>query len=172
MSARNSLISAFSGTGIIFLLLFIGLSCNSGTDKQAKDQNLPAEAGTYGAKISGDKAITGEQLMAMLKDKDSVWVTMTSKIVANCQKSGCWMDLDIGNGKAIKVTFKDYAFVIPTDSKGKTATVEGYARKEYISVELRKHYAEDAGKPKDEIDAITEPETTFMFDAVGVIIKD
>jgi hypothetical protein len=162
----------FSVTLIILLISGLLISCNSPVGQKQKAKTSAEEPGRFGEKIAGENAISGEQLMEMLKDKDSVWVTMTSKIISNCQKSGCWMDLDIGNGQVIKVTFKDYAFFIPLDSKGKTATVEGFARKEYVSVELRKHYAEDAGKSQEEIDAITEPETTFMFDAAGVIIKD
>jgi hypothetical protein len=73
---------------------------------------------------------------------------------------------------AIKVTFKDYAFFIPLDSKGKTATIEGYAKKELIPVDLLKHYAEDENKSQEEIDAITEPELTYTFEAAGVIIED
>lgn len=161
-----------AGIMLFFVLSGFLFSCNSPGGQKQKAETDSEEPGRFGAKIAGENAITGEQLMATLKDKDSVWVTMTAKIVSNCQKAGCWMDLDVGNGQVMKVTFKDYAFVIPIDSKGKTATVEGFARKEFISVELRKHYAEDDGRSQSEIDAITEPETTFMFDAIGVIIKD
>jgi len=33
-----------------------------------------------------------------------------------------------------------------------------------------RHYAEDAGKSKEEIEKITEPETNLMFLADGVLI--
>lgn len=165
-------LSRLMQTILILTGIMIIVSCNSSRDHHQKSAETSEDAGYFGEKISVENAISGEQLMAMLQEKDSVWVTMTSKIISNCQKSGCWMDLDVGNDQVMKVTFKDYAFVIPIDSKGKTATVEGYARKEFVSVELRKHYAEDDGKSQEEIDAITEPETTFMFDAIGVIIKD
>jgi hypothetical protein len=82
------------------------------------------------------------------------------------------MDLDLGSDKVMKVFFKDYEFFIPLDSKGKTATIEGYGSREFVDVEMLKHYAEDDGKSQEEIDAITEPETIYMFDAIGVIIED
>ena len=82
------------------------------------------------------------------------------------------MDLDLGNDEVIKVSFKDYAFVIPIDSQGKTATVEGFAKKELISVELLQHYAEDAGKTPEEIAAITEEEYIYTFEAKGVVIEE
>ena len=156
--------------GLISILVLF--SCNPSGNKQTGTEQQAAQQGYYGEKISGDKAISGSQLLALMQDKDSVWVTMKSKIVSNCQKSGCWMDLDMGNDEVVKVSFKDYAFVIPIESQGKTATVEGFAKKELISVELLQHYAEDAGKTPEEIAAITEEEYIYTFEAKGVIIEE
>jgi hypothetical protein len=156
--------------GLIAILAL--LSCNSTGNKQSGTEQPVSEQGYYGEKISTENAITGSQLLAMMQDKDSVWVTMKSKIVANCQKSGCWMDLDVGNDEVIKVSFKDYAFVIPTDSQGKTATIEGFAKKELISAELLKHYAEDEGKTREEIDAINQDKYIYTFEAKGVILEE
>jgi hypothetical protein len=151
--------------------LAVLIACNSGVKNQADEQQeVVAEEGVYGEKIDTGNVISGSELLAMLEDKDSVWVTMRATIVSNCQVSGCWMDLDLGTDEVVKVTFKDYAFVIPIDSKGKTATVEGYAARTIVPVDLLKHYAEDEGKSQEEIDAITVPDTSFMFEAVGVII--
>ena len=153
-------------TGLLF-------ACNSGTVKQQQaTETNREESGIYGEHISGDNPISGEKLITLLGGQDSVWVTMESKIVSNCQKSGCWMDLDVGNEEVVKVTFKDYAFFIPLDSEGKKATVEGFAKKELISVDMLKHYAEDEGKSQDEIVAITEPEFAYTFEAIGVIIEE
>jgi hypothetical protein len=159
----------------IFLILIIAAfsACNSPvnqTDKTGEPEQK--QEGFYGAKITDTNPISGAKLVSLLAENDSVWVTMKSTIVSNCQASGCWMDLDLGNDVAIKVTFKDYAFFIPLDSKGKTATIEGYAKKELIPVDLLKHYAEDENKSQEEIDAITEPELTYTFEAAGVIIED
>ena len=40
------------------------------------------------------------------------------------------------------------------------------------SVEELKHYAEDAKKSQDEIDAITEPKTEIRFMASGMVVVD
>jgi hypothetical protein len=154
---------------IILLLLF---GCQGIQESKVTTDSDSIAHGYYGEKITSDKSISGKELSAFLAEKDSVWVTLKSKIVSNCQKTGCWMDLDLGNEELIKVTFKDYAFFIPTDSKGKTATVEGVAKKELIAVDLLKHYAEDEGKSQEEIDAITEPEWIYTFEASGVIIEE
>jgi len=66
------------------------------------------------------------------------------------------------------VRFKDYGFFVPKDISGKDVIVEGKAYSTEVSVEELRHYAEDAGKSKEEIMAITEPEQTYAFLATGV----
>ncbi len=159
---------------IIYLLIPVVFlfSCAPSGTKPAEEKQTSSEQNIYGDKINLENTISGEQLYTMMQEKDSAWVTLKSKIVSNCQKSGCWMDLDMGNNQVIKVSFKDYAFVIPIESQGKTAMVEGFAKKELISVELLKHYAEDEGKTTEEIAAITEDEYIYTFEAKGVIIEE
>ncbi len=154
-------------TGVLFACNSVTVKQQQATEATEKDKN-----GYFGEQISVENLVSGEKVIAMLGEQDSVWVSMKSKIVINCQNSGCWMDLDVGNEDVIKVTFKDYAFFVPLDSKGKTATVEGFAKKEMIPVEMLKHYAEDEGKSQEEIDAITESEFAYTFEAIGVIIEE
>ncbi len=161
---------------LLTLVLFgLMISCSNTTNQQQQitaDEATAQKEGVYGQEISGENPVTGDEMIAMLQDRDSVYVTMKSQIISNCQKSGCWMDLDLGNDEVVKVTFKDYAFVIPLDSKGKTATIEGVAKREIIPVDLLKHYAEDEGQSEEEIAAITEDKIAYTFEAVGVIIED
>ena len=66
-----------------------------------------------------------------------------------------------------------FGFFVPTSGvDGKTAIVEGELFLDTISVEMLKHYAEDAGKSADEIALITEPSYDVNFIADGVIIKN
>ena len=48
---------------------------------------------------------------------------------------------------------------------------EGKAFVKETSVEELKHYAEDAGKSKEEIAKITEPKLEMSFEASGVLMK-
>lgn len=162
---------------IAIFITALFFACNSGTINEKQTSEVTEESGKdkngyFGEQISVKNLISGEKLVAMLGEQDSVWVSMQSKIVTNCQNSGCWMDLDVGNDEVIKVTFKDYAFFVPLDSEGKTAIVEGFAKKELIPVDMLKHYAEDDGKSQEEIDAITEPQMAYTFEAIGVIIEE
>jgi hypothetical protein len=124
----------------------------------------------FGDKINPDGALSVSEFKSKMKAADSLNVKFTGVINEACQKKGCWMNVDLGNGESMMVRFKDYGFFVPKDCNGKTAIMEGVAFKETVSVEMLQHYAEDAGKSKDEIAKITQPETKISFEANGVII--
>jgi hypothetical protein len=71
----------------------------------------------------------------------------------------------------MRVTFKDYGFFVPKDSKGKEVVIEGIAMRKVTPVDELRHYAEDAGKSPEEVAAITEPVQELAFEAVGVLLK-
>jgi len=124
----------------------------------------------FGDKISPDGAISGADFARRIEGKDSLEIKMRVLINEACQKKGCWMNVDLGNGQVMMVRFKDYGFFVPKDCNGSNAIMEGIAFRETLSVEMLRHYAEDAGKSQEEIMAITKPETKLSFEANGVII--
>ena len=137
-------------------------------NQEAKQENN----GTYGAEISPDGALNPAEFLAMMEGKDSLDAKLKGNITACCVKKGCWMDMDLENGTTMKVRFKDYGFFVPLDSEGKNTIVEGRAYLKEIPVDELQHYAEDAGKSQEEIDAITESELAYTFIADGVIITE
>ncbi len=50
--------------------------------------------------------------------------------------------------------------------------MNGYAFRDVTPVDELRHYAEDAGKSKEEIAAITQPKEEMKFLASGVILLD
>jgi tricorn protease-like protein len=126
--------------------------------------------GNYGAEITTEGAISASQVLGKLADQESVDLKVQGKIVEVCQMKGCWMTMDIGSGKTMRITFKDYGFFVPKASSGYNAVMEGKLSKKMMDVETLKHYAEDEGKTEEEIAAITEPEESLNFEAVGVVI--
>ena len=60
---------------------------------------------------------------------------------------------------------------MPLDANGKEVIVAGKAFVQMTSVEELQHYAEDAGKSKEEIAKITAPKKEFAFEANGVLLK-
>ena len=126
---------------------------------------------TYGAKTTAAGAIPASSLAAKMKGVDSLAVKVTGIVNSVCQRKGCWLQVDIGEGQTMRVRFKDYAFFVPKDISGKTVVLDGYAYNSTTSVDQLRHYAEDAGKSQSEIEKITEPEVNVEFEARSVIVK-
>ncbi len=138
---------------------------NSGESASSEEMNYAS----FGAIITDTEAMPVASLNTM--EGDSVYTKLRGKIVDVCQAKGCWMKLDLGNNETVRVTFKDYGFFVPKDSKGKEVVIEGIAVRQITSVDELQHYAKDAGKTADEIAAITEPAQELAFEAVGVLLK-
>ncbi len=124
----------------------------------------------YGKKIDGKGAVSVTELPKRMEGAQSLKIKLQGKIGAVCQKKGCWMTMDLGNGQSLRIKFKDYAFFVPLDVAGATAIVEGVATKEVVSEAERKHYMEDAGKSKEEIAKVQGEQSTMTFEAEGVLI--
>ncbi len=128
---------------------------------------------TYGEAISTDGALSLTGLNEQVEGKDSVALTLKGTIEQTCEKKGCWMTVKDENGVATRVTFKDYGFFVPTEgAEGKEVVFSGMAKKKVTDVATLRHFAEDAGKSQQEIDAITEPKEEIEFVANGVMIYE
>lgn len=146
-----------------FIALFFGLSLSS----------MAQDVQSYGAEIESENAITVSELTEKLASADELESKVEGTINASCAAKGCWMTMQLSNGEEMRVTFKDYGFFVPTKGlNGKTAIVEGVAKREVTSVATLKHYAEDAGKTEEEIEAIAQPLQEITFVANGVLIFD
>jgi hypothetical protein len=86
-----------------------------------------------------------------------------------CTKEGCWLKLETAQGKMM-VKMKDHAFLVPVDINGKEVIVDGTAKMKVTSVKELQHYAEDAGKTKEEIAAIKEPKKEIVVNAKGILV--
>ncbi|MCW4467855.1 DUF4920 domain-containing protein [Flavobacterium sp. MFBS3-15] len=137
-------------------------------------QAVMVDYASFGSKISADKALTKEQMIAKyknLKPGDTVSVKFKSRIKDVCQKKGCWMAMELPNGKESFVKFKDYAFFVPLNASNSDAIVSGKAFVSETSVAQLKHYAKDGGQSDAEIAKITEPKIEYKFMADGVLIS-
>jgi hypothetical protein len=129
-----------------------------------------AKAVTYGAKTSAKDAIEVNLLEEKLTTAEKYTGKVKGTVISVCEKKGCWMKLAQTNGEGIMIRFKDYKFFMPKDIVGKDVVLEGVGEKTTTSVEMLKHYAEDAGKSKEEIEKITAPKTEIEFVASGVLV--
>jgi len=95
---------------------------------------------------------------------------LEGQILSTCPMKGCWMKMSVERD-TILVRFKDYGFFVPkSGAEGKSAIVNGKLSVDTLSVAQLRHYAEDAGKSKDEVSKIVKPEITISFLADGVVI--
>ena len=137
-------------------------------------QNSSSDGKHFGTTVTPDNAIVYDDVMAKMTATDSLPMKVTGKVKEVCQKKGCWMTLtsDKPGYPDMRVTFKDYAFFMPKNLSGKRVVVDGYAYVETTPVAVLRHYAEDAKKSKEEIEAIKEPKREVSFEAAGVLILD
>ncbi len=158
----------------LFLILALTFSCKNEQKKAAEEVAEEALAyASFGDEIKADGAISASEMYAKyqaLKTGDTITTKVSAKINEVCSKKGCWMKLDLGNEEEVMVRFKDYGFFMPLNAEG-DVIINGKAFVTETSVDELRHYAEDAGKTKEEIEAITEPERTYAFEADGVLLK-
>lgn len=154
----------------IFVTFIASLFMACGSEQPADTTTETGQPQTFGEAITQDGAVSMADMVAKLQGVDSLQVKVKGKVEAVCQVKGCWVNLHDDQAGDLFVKFKDYAFFLPKDIAGREVVMEGYAYKETTSVEDLKHFAEDEGKSKEEIEAITEPKEELKFMASGVVL--
>lgn len=133
---------------------------------------ITAKAQSYhGKKITEDGAIPATELAAKLGDQKELTTKVEGTVDKVCKVKGCWMTVKTTDGKTMRVTFKDYGFFVPKDIAGKQVVFEGVAQTSVTTVDELRDFAEEAGKSKEEVEKITQPEKGLTFVADGVIVK-
>ena len=127
---------------------------------------------TYGEKITVDGAVNIADIPAKLVKEESFDGKIKAKIADVCPKKGCWLKLQVNDSTTALVKMKDYGFFLPVAAKGKTVVIDGETKMKTTSVAELKHYAEDAKKSKEEIDAITKPEKEIRVTAKGIVVVE
>lgn len=160
---------------VIAVLVFTACKTDkNATENREAKQQIASNYDTFGDIITEKDALSSSDMLSKFNDLkvgDTLNIKFASKINEVCSKKGCWMKLPLDNETETMVRFKDYAFFMPLDSKDREVIVEGKAFVKEVSVDELRHYAEDAGKSKEEIAKITEPKREFSFEANGVLMK-
>lgn len=157
----------------LFSLLALALAVTLHAQEPVQTDRGPGSYISYGDAITPDGAIGMAEFEAAAARKDSLEAKVKGEIIESCTKKGCWMTVKMSDGSPMMVRFRDYGFFVPKQGlEGKEVVMQGRVKKEETSVAMLRHYAEDAGKSKEEIAAITEPEISWKFEADGVLIKE
>jgi hypothetical protein len=160
----------------LFLILFaavMAVSCQQSA-QQATDKAATAEpsAGAFGESFATQQAIPAAQVASLFSTSDTVQAIISGEISASCKHSGCWMDMDMGAGNSVHVTFEEEKFTIPLDAAGKKTVAQGMVIREMIPVETLQNYAREEGKSEEEVALITEPVWAYEMIATGVLIEE
>jgi hypothetical protein len=151
---------------LLFLISILFLSVSTMAQPPKGSANKGME---FGLKTSVDGAINVDELTSLLKEKSTADVKIKGKVVEVCKAEGCWIKMETANGPMM-IKMKDHSFVVPLDMKGKMIVAQGTATFNETSIEMLKHYAEDAGKSKEEIAAIKEAKKETTMQATGIIV--
>lgn len=134
----------------------------------------PAKPGVVYGNFSDNNSITPVNVNEVdQKMKDNKFEgKVQGKVVEVCQAMGCWAKLQKTDGSTVMIKVKDHEFAMPKDIVGKTIVAEGEAEVKETSVSMLKHYAEDAGKSKEEIAKIKEPKKEMTMTIKGVKVVE
>jgi len=155
---------------MLFISMLATCLMACGSEQPADSTSQTGQPQTFGEAITTDGAVSMSEMVGKLQGVDSLQVKIKGKVESVCQVKGCWVNIHDDQAGDMFVKFKDYGFFLPKDIAGREVVMEGYAFRETTSVEDLKHYAEDEGKSKEEIEAITQPKEELKFMASGVVL--
>lgn len=144
----------------------------SGCAPEESAPQVPVAYASFGTEITPADAMPVEQIVEDAERLGGQIVKVTGTVREVCQNKGCWMTLEAGGEKSVRVTFRDYGFFVPKDIAGRTVVLEGTVRMEELSVETLRHYAEESGKSEEEIAAIDAPDVQLTVIADGVLVEE
>lgn len=149
---------------LVIPALFLGLSL------MAQPPKVDAKSGmTFGDAITAEGAIDVNVAAKNVGENSKGGLKITGEVIEVCKAEGCWLRMKTETGSVL-VKMKDHKYLVPLSLTGKTIVAEGEAKMKETSVEMLRHYAEDAGKSKAEIDAITEPKREMVMQASGILV--
>ena len=120
-----------------------------------------------GDAIPADAKITPlAQVLDKPEDFTKTAVVTDGVVKAVCKQMGCWMEIAPADGKdGVRVTFKDYGFFVPKDSKTMKAKMAGMIEIKTLSKEEADHLEHDGAVVKRNEDG-TAREVSFVASGV------
>ncbi|MFM6934028.1 MAG: DUF4920 domain-containing protein [Flavobacteriales bacterium] len=150
---------------IVASVLGLGLILQScGSQKEAFKHYGPTS-------VDMSKAISMDEMVKQFnQNPQQDTFTFSAPIVNVCQSAGCWVNVKKTDGDLMRIRFKDHFGIPPKTETGNVAYFHGTAYYDTISVQLQKHFLEDAHAPQSEIDKIVSPRIELNFLSDGVLI--
>lgn len=126
-----------------------------------------SETISRGAAIAKDaKAVALEAVLETPEAFTKTSVVVEGTVTNACERKGCWMQIAGTDGShPVRITFKDYAFFVPLDSKGMKARVEGVTDIRTLPKEEVAHLESEGAKFDKAADG-TAKEVSFIANGV------
>ena len=157
----------------LLILMLFSSACNS--NKPNDQTGISQDTWSYFGEVipPNEESFQVHEAAAMIEQFGSAAGLFEAEIVQSCKTIGCWMTVKGPHVDTVHVFMKDHAFFVPKDSiQGKKTYFYGEAFYDTLSVNLQKHFLEDAGATLMEIDAVNVPAHQLIFEAAGVMIAD
>lgn len=141
------------------------------TSLQAQPPKIDAKSGMkFGKEFNPAEAVAADKLSTIVVTDKPTGLMVKGKVTEVCKAEGCWIKIQTEEGPVL-VKMKDHAFVVPLSLAGMNVIIKGTGKIQETSVERLRHYAEDAGKSKEEIEAIKDPKREIVLQAEGLIVE-
>jgi hypothetical protein len=127
----------------IFLSLSLTFIVHGETLRLSKPVTQDAKSETFGEKL--DKSLPKLSMQELVNHSSSHLTKpfqVEARIAKVCQKKGCFF-IAQQDQHVLRVSFRDYAFFIPTDSSGKTVKLAGQLIQKTLSPEQAAHFKAD-----------------------------
>jgi len=132
----------------------------------------------YGmAEVKPSEALTVEEMVTKVYSNGSFDGNVSAVLDGVCKKQGCWVTMTNKSGESVRVRFKDHSFGVPTDTpEGTEVVLRGVAKMDTTSIDLQKHFLDDAKEAGQEVtqaqyDEITEDLVEISFISDGILVK-
>lgn len=150
--------------GALAICILLAQTVEADVTRLSEPVAITDDAEVFGAPLDANaNPASLEALLDNPHDYLDKSIRVETRISEVCQKKGCFMIATAGK-HAVRISFKDYAFFVPTDTSGKTVTLTGTLIERTLSDEQAAHLREDAGS--DTIQAGTVYE--IVADSVSI----
>jgi len=155
--------ASFRSASLILAMLFAVFAfsaCQSGdkapaTEERADANAAPVTSETYGEAVDAKQAVPVQAVVGSAQEYDGADVTVHGRIAQVCAKKGCWLSMDAGTARPVRVlvprTDDGYGFTVPTDASGE-AVVSGTLSIKTLDTATRDHYESDGAARPDSVE--------------------
>ena len=162
-----TLVVCFAACGVVFASAAQKKSTESSAKMSKPATQAAAEVVKRGAPLGDSPAVALADVLKEPQKFAEKPVVVEGVIERVCTNKGCWMELApaAGSQEGVRVTFKDYGFFVPVNSKGMKAKAEGQFTVKTLTKEKADHYEGEGARLKRNEDG-TATEISFLASGV------